>query len=132
VENEKNDYLENKTLQIITDDIFHKINSLYTSIELKESFCSKLAGYRYVDEIRELHKGKHTRWIRKSASPPLLTNGGTLVNIIFNDTGTSFTCKGYSKHFFQCRFDDCLVFQKLSVEEQVILMAYEYIEKKSK
>ena len=130
IENDKTDYLENKTLKTISDDIFYKINDFHITDETKEIFCNKLAGYRYVDEIRELHKGTHTRWIRKTNYSPTLTNGGTLVNIVFNDKGTTFICRGYSNKFFQCKFDDCLVFQKLSLEEQLILMAYEYIEKK--
>jgi hypothetical protein len=33
------------------------------------------------------------------------------------------------QRFIQYKFDDCLTFQKLSSEEQLILMAYEHLEK---
>ena len=131
IEDNKNDYLENKTIKKVTDDIFNIINTLNTTDEKKTLLCNKLSGYRHVDEIRELHKGKYTRWIRKKFQNenPLLTNGGTLVNIIFTDGGTNITCKTTMNRFFQYKFDECLVFQKLSMEEQLILMAYEYIDK---
>ena len=132
IENDKINYLENKNMKIITDDIFHIIKRLNATTQTKLSICNKLSGYRYVDEIRDLHKGKHTRWIRKNNDNPVLTNGGTLVNILFNDTGSAIVCKTYMNKFFQCKYDDCFIFQKLSTEEQVILMAYEYIENKSK
>jgi hypothetical protein len=129
IENEKNDYLEGKTLKDINKEIYEKINCLFTPIEQKQDLCNKLVGYRIVDELHELHKGKHVRWIRSTIGEPKLTNGGIVIDIKFLDNGTHVLCKNNLNRFIQYKFDDCITFQKLSSEEQLILMAYEHIEK---
>ena len=128
IENDKNDYLENKTMTDVTNEIYEKINGLTISTDDKHDFCQKLIGYRYVDEINELHKGKHVRWIRinNNQREPNLTNGGIVTDIKFLDNGTHVLCMNSGRRFIQYKFDDCLTFQKLSVEEQLILMAYDY------
>jgi len=133
IENEKNDYLENKTMADVTKQMFETISELDLSLEETQNICNRLIGYRYVDEIHELHKGKHIRWIRivksnTNCKKPLLTNGGILVNIKFLDNGVHIICKNSQNRFIQYKFDDRITFQKLSVEEQLLLMAYENIE----
>jgi hypothetical protein len=68
------------------------------------------------------------RWLRL-ASEPKLTNGGIVADIKFMDNGTHVLCKNVLGRFIQYKFDDCMTFQKLSVDEQLILMAYEHIAK---
>jgi len=129
IENDKNDYLENKTMEDITKEIFENICELDISLEALNIICNKLIGYRYIDEIRDLHKGKHIRWLRINSKMPSLTNGGILVNIKFLDNGVHIICKNSQNRFIQYKFDDCITFQKLSVEEQLLLMAYENLSK---
>lgn len=128
VENSKNDYLDDKTLSNVTEDIFYAINTLTCKSEIKKTFCEKLTGYRIVERLDELHKGKHIRWIRISENP-VLTNGGIVTNIEFLDKGIYITSMNMMRRFVKFKMDDCLVFQKLTMEEQLILMAYEHIEK---
>jgi hypothetical protein len=123
IENEKNDYLEDKTLSTVQDDILESLEELEMSEEDTKQICKKLMEYRYVEEINELHTGKHMRWIRKTNKK--LTNGGIIMDIKFLDTGTQILCKNASNKFIQIKFDDCIIYQKLSVEEQLILLAYE-------
>jgi acid phosphatase class B len=129
IENEKNDYLENKSMEDITNNIFEKIREHSISPDIAKELCNKLIGYRVVDEIHELHKGKHIRWIRTSATPIKITTGGIVMEIKFLDNGMHVLCMNSQKRFTQYKFDDCITFQKLSVEEQLILMAYEYMNK---
>jgi hypothetical protein len=124
IENVKNDYLENKTMKDVTQEVYDKIKELGYNTEKTGDICNKLIGYRFVDELHELHKGKHIRWIRLGSNGTL-TNGGIVVNIKFLDNGTQVLCMGGGNRFIQYKFDECLTFQKLSVEEQLILMAYE-------
>ena len=126
LENENNDYLEDKTLKGITDEIHDIIQSAIEDIELQEKICLKLLDYRLVDELHELHKGKHVRWIRRDTNK--LTNGGIVVDIKFLDTGTQVLCKNSMNRFIQYKYDECITFQKLSHTEQLILMAYEHAE----
>ena len=124
VESDKHDYLENKTTQSITDEIFDQINALDLDIETKEKYCKGLVGYRYVDKIHELQPGKHVRWISPSAKK--LTNGGVVTKIEFLDTGTSIQTYHYGNRFTRYKFDNNITFQKMTMEEQLILMAYEH------
>lgn len=128
VENVKNDYLENKTLRIVIEDIFNAINTLSCNLEEKQQLCEKLTGYRIVDRLDELHKGKHIRWIR-NVENPVLTNGGIVTNIQFLDKGVYVTTMNAIKRFMKIKLDDCLVFQKMTIDEQLILMAYEHMDK---
>uniref|UniRef100_A0A6C0D554 Uncharacterized protein n=1 Tax=viral metagenome TaxID=1070528 RepID=A0A6C0D554_9ZZZZ len=132
IENEKHDYLENRTMTDIANVIMEQLEELKMSpIEIEKTY-QKLLGYRMVDEIHELHKGKHVRWIRTGTNgqyntPARLTNGGIVVDIKFLDSGVQVLCLNSQQRFMQYKFDDCITFQKLSTEEQLILMAYEYI-----
>ena len=55
-----------------------------------------------------------------------LTNGGIVVDINFTKEHTLIVCRNYRNYFIKYKFDDCITFQKLSTEEQLILMAYDY------
>jgi hypothetical protein len=128
IENDKNDYLERKSMKIITNEIYEKMEELQIQPKIRLEYCHKLAGYRLVDDVHELHKGKHLRWIREDS--PKLTNGGIVMNIKFLDTGTHVLCMSNGNRFIQFKFDECIIFQKMTLEEQLILMAYDYLEKK--
>ena len=134
IENEKNDYLENKTTGHIASTIMEELEGLGLTEEEIEPIYIKLLGYRFVDEIHELHKGKNVRWIRRptngqGTNQVRLTNGGIVVDIKFLDAGVQVLCLNSQQRFIQYKFDECLTFQKLSPEEQLILMAYEHLEK---
>ena len=124
LETNKNDYLENKTLNGITNDVYNSIHDMRIDNETQEQMCLKLVGYRLVEELHELHKGKHVRWIRNGSSN--LTNGGIVVDIKFLDNGTHVLCMNSMKRFIQYKYDDCITFQKLSPTELLILMIYEH------
>src|SRR6056300_478555 len=74
IETTKNDYLDNKTTSDVEREIHENLDELGLSKEDKEIALEKLNGYRFVDEIHELHKGKMVRWIRNGTNK--LTNGG--------------------------------------------------------
>ena len=121
-----NEYLENKTAKMVAKDIYDIVSSL-VDMETTATLCKKLVEYRYVDEIRELHKGKHVRWIAQKKMQPVLTNGGIVVDILFKDNGIHVLCKNAQHRFIQYKFDECFTFQKLTLEEQLILSAFEYL-----
>ena len=126
LEHDKCNYLDNKTLETFIDENYDIMNALDISTDNKLKFCNKLIGYRSIDQINELHKGKYIRWYRNSNGK--LTNGGILVDIKFLDNGIHILCMNSMRRFIQYKFDDCITFQKLTDEEQLILMAYAYIQ----
>jgi len=128
LENKNNDYLENKTLTDINNDKYNALSQINLSNENVQQYCEKLAEFRLVDEVYELHKGKYIRWINIEDDANFkLQSGGFVFDIKFLDNGTHVLCMNNSRRFVQYKFDKCLTFQKLSMEEQLILMAYEKI-----
>jgi hypothetical protein len=125
VNNEKHDYLENKTLDTILDENICAIKTLKLPKEETNNICNRLVGYRYVENLYELHKGKHIRWIRSDNKK--LTNGAIILDVKFFDNGSHILCRNAQHRLFQVKFNDCMVFQKLSTGEQLILMAYEHM-----
>jgi len=129
IENEKNSYLENKTSYDITKEIFDILQESRIPMDKIKDYSKKLLGYRYIDDIRDLHKGKHIRWIKRDNPSASMTNGAILVNIKFLDNGTHIVCKNSQNRFFQIKLDSCYIFQKMTTEEHLIIMAYDYIRK---
>jgi hypothetical protein len=150
LENVDTDYLGNKSLYDISEEIVQGLRDIKISEELVPEYFNKLKEYRLIDQIFQLHKGKHVRWIRipsrllethieyshnkmknkaviQSEIPrPVLTNGGIVVDIKFTNTGTQILCKNKDR-FVQYKFDDCLTFQKLTDDEQLLLSCYEVV-----
>ena len=125
LENTKNDYLDNKTMTDITNEMKERIEETNNEEDKVNEICEKLTGYRYVDEIFELHKGKMVRWIRIGNNN--LTTGGIVMDIKFLENGVHVLCMNNRKRFIQYKFDDCYTFQKMSTEEQLIVMAYDHL-----
>lgn len=126
---EKNSYLEDKTSVDILNEIKQSLDDEYGDFLLKADklkIIKKLIGYRIVDELDALHIGKQTRWMQKYQDNVKLTNGGLLLSTLFTDEGVNLVIKLWNGTIIQVRFDDCLVYQKLSYGEQIILMAYDY------
>lgn len=139
IENETTDYLENKTLKSISDEIYTSLSNIGCSPEMIQRYCEKLIGYRLVNELYELHKGKLVKTIKifdeknpEIAPEPILKMQGKVCSIKFMNNGTYILCIGFPKRYMQYKFDHHVTFQKLSDDEQLILMAYEQIEEESK
>jgi hypothetical protein len=135
IENDSTDYLENKTLSSISNEIFVTINQLDCTEERKKDLCEKLIDYRLVNEIYELHKGKPIKAIKLQTADeqvyqPKISIIGFVLDIKFLDNGTHVLCLKFGKRIFQYKFDNYLTFQKLTDDEHLILMAYEQIQKK--
>ena len=118
-------YLENHTLSTITDSIIRVLNSEH--IPNRSNLLEKLNDYRYVNDVCDVFRGRHIRWIRiatheNEVVKRTLTNGGIVTDIKFLDNGTHIQCKNARNQFIQFKFDDCLLFQKLTAEECLFLM----------
>ena len=118
---DNNNYINNETTSSIANAIFQSLSNNDLSYEIISKYCNKLKEYKYVDELCELKKGKYIRWVRDTN----LTNGGILIDIIINDDYITITCKNSMNRFMTFKWDDCLTYQKLNIEEQLILIANE-------
>jgi len=131
VNNEDNQKLMSTSfsdLKTMKNDILQQLQ--LTGEEMKDVH-KKLKEYRYVDEIADLKFGSYIRYI--SICDPenmTLAKGGVLCDIIINDEGVNLTFKNFMHQHFQIKMQECLIFQKLSNEEKVLLSAIEYLNKK--
>jgi len=123
IECETTEYLEGKTLEIISNEIRNILSSRFQDIN---PIFDKLIGYRYVSLVQDIRQGVYIRWICSGRSK--LENGGTVISIKICQEGAQVICKAAIGRHISFRFEECIVFQKLTTEEQLILMAYEYIQ----
>lgn len=126
LENASAPYLEGQTLESIAKGVVEALESIPSiTPEQVDVLCNKLLEYRYVDEVYQLHRGKHIRWIRPNRDGilPKLANGAVVMDTKFLDNGVHIMCRApRTGHFFQLKWDECLVFQKLSEEERIVLL----------
>jgi len=114
IQKEKNDILQK--LQLERDDlkILHR----------------KLKDYRYVDDLSDLKYGSYIRWMRLTNPDNIsLTNGALVVDINIYDSGVQIKCKNNMNRFFNIKIDECIVFQKLSQQEIILLQIMEALNK---
>lgn len=142
ISNDQTQHLEGQTIESIGrsiyDSLYLRIPITYEGepsdaqgvlpITILHSFYEKLAGFRHVDKVYLLHRGKYARWIRNDSDPPKLENGGIVVDTKITDNGVVVLCKLGSR-FTQYRFNECITYQKLTPDEMLILSAYTALSK---
>ena len=81
--------------------------------------------------MNHIRHGSFIRWIPISDPENIhLTSGGIICDIKIADTGVHLVCKNFAKKHYQIKMDECLVFQKLSGQEQVLLAALDHLANK--
>ena len=99
------------------------INELNLSKKNTKELLKKLKDYQYIDEYSQLTEGRYLRWINLTNPDALkLTNGGILCEIKIKDS-ISLIMKNKNNVFFQIKLDECLLFQRLTTQEKIILYA---------
>ena len=144
--------IEGHTMDSLMQEIANILHIEGIRGQKSKEIQEKLNDYRYVGEICDLFRGRHIRWIRllessskdlslrlESASKDLsipvesngaripisnitISNGGIVTDIKFQENGIYIQCKNPRNQFMQFRFDHCLVFQKLTPEECILLL----------
>ena len=130
LDNEENKKLLNLTTQKIKDMKLEILKELDLPSTVLIDYMKKLKDYMYVDEMDELRHGAFIRWIVLSDPNNLfLTPGGIICEIKVTDTGMAVVCKNYAHKHFHIKIEECLIFQKMSSQEQVLLSALEHLAK---
>jgi hypothetical protein len=111
------------------NDILQKLQ--ISGKELKQ-FHTSLKDYRYINELKDLQLGRYIRWIPLNAdtSEIKLTRGAILVNVFINDEGAVLVCRNALNQSIIVKFDRVLIFQKLSEQEQILITAIDFLDKK--
>jgi hypothetical protein len=89
--------------------------------------CNKLNEYFLIKDINEFRKSHYIRYIKKGESK--LYTGGVLVNLYSNDENTLYArLIIFGKKFINIKIDEYVFFQKLTADEKIILLSFDYIE----
>ena len=133
------DALENETnasiMNLTTAKVKKQKNDMLQKLQLPRAmlklFHKKLKKYRYCNDLKDIQIGFYIRWISLQTPHKIhLTNGGIICDIRISPAGGIYiVCKNNRNHMFQLNFNNCLIFQKLSQQECVILKVLDYLAK---
>lgn len=130
--------LENETNASIMNLNSAKIKSIKNNIlqklqlgrEKLLKYHEKLSDFRYCSDMSDVQYGYFIRWISlKNPDNIKLTNGGILLDIDIINNCVQLKVKLLNHRIIQIKFDECIIFQKLSNQERVILGVMDYLEK---
>jgi len=128
LDNENNSSIMNyntSMLKSIKNDYLQKL--MLSRDKLKE-YHVKLKDYRYVDDLTDIQYGRYIRWINlKDPNNIKLTRGGLIIDIKILNNGIHVVCKNGLNQKFQIKIDECYIFQKLTDQEKILLMALDYV-----
>jgi len=116
-----------KIVKLSFDDINKEKETILKELNLSKKntkeLLKKLKDYQYIDEYSQLTEGRYLRWINLTNPDALkLTNGGILCEIKIKDS-ISLIMKNKNNVFFKIKLDECLLFQRLTTQEKIILYA---------
>ena len=119
--------LTNSKIKQYKNNILQQINLDRDQLKL---FHKKLKHYRYCDDFISLQLGYYIRWISlKNPDNIKLTNGAIIIDIKILDNGLHIVCKNNMNRIIQIKFDEVIIFQKLSNQEKIILSVLDYLDK---
>ena len=117
--------LDTRAVKAVKNDMLQKLN---LPREQLNKLHKRLEDYRYVDEMNELKYGAYIRWIPlRDPNKVKLTNGGIICDILVKDNGIHVVCRNNMHRMFQIKLVECMVFQKLSDQERVLLCVMDYL-----
>ena len=76
---------------------------------------------RIAKELQDMREGTYVRWIHSKRRK--LTNGAFLVRVDLRDDGIHMLLRNGYNQMFSLWADECMLFQKITAEERVMLMA---------
>ena len=124
----------NTVLHTSVQDINKRKEDLLNELQLPVSdvkqLLQKLKHYRYVMELPDLELGSYIRWINLNHGESIyLTNGSFIADIMIMKDGIQIRCKNRFGKIHQLKFDEHLIFQKLSDQEHILLQLVDCVKK---
>jgi hypothetical protein len=132
LDNEGNESIMHLTNKKILEMNLNILKELHLGKEVTIDYLKKLKGYKYVDEIHDLRYGAYIRWIPITDPNYLpLHYAGIICDIKITEGGILIVCKNFMHRHYTFKMDECLIFQKLSDQERVILSALDHLDEDS-
>ena len=132
LDDDSNENLFNLTTKKILEMNLNILKELELNKNETLDLLKKLKEYKYVDEMSDLKYGTYLRWIPINNPTNIhLTKGALFCEMKITDDGVFIVCKnmGYISKHFKIKMDECLIFQKLTGQEKVLLSALDYLSK---
>jgi hypothetical protein len=130
LDDDKNENLLNLTTKKINQINLNMLSKLHLDKNTTLDYFKKLRGYRYIDEVDGIKYGSFIRWIPLTDPNYLpLHFCGIICDIKITDNGVNIVCKNFMHRHYQIKMDECLIFQKLSNQELILLQALDHLEK---
>lgn len=131
LENETNSSIMNLTNSKIKDHKNNVLQRLQLPRDKLKIFHKKLKNYRYIRGMNDLQYGYYLRWIPlKNPNELYLTNGGNICSIEIINSQIQIKLKNNRNRIFQIKYDNCILFQKITDQEKVILGILDFLDKK--
>ncbi len=129
LDNDNNENIFGLTTKKILEMNLKILKELHLDRETTIDYLNKLKGYRYVDEIKDLKYGVYIRWIPITDPNNIqLKYCGIICDIKITDNGVIIVCKNFMHRHYQFKMDECLIFQKLTNQELIILSALDHLD----
>ena len=129
LDNDQNENIMNLTSKKILEMNYNIVKELLLDNETTLNYLKKLKDYRYVDEIDDLKHGSYIKWIPIIDPTNIpLHYSGIICEIKLTDNGVFLVCKNFMHRHYTFKMDECLIFQKLTPQEKVILSALDHLE----
>ena len=130
LDNQQNESIVSLTNKKISEMNYRILRELHLGKEVTIDYLKKLKGYRYIDEMNDLKYGAFIRWIPITDPNYLpLHYCGMICDIKIMDDGVFIVCKNFMHRHYTFKMDECLIFQKLSDQERILLAALDHLDK---
>ena len=130
LENENNAVISTLNTRKIAAEKLHQLRELALNPCELQDYMTKLNDYRHVDDLNGLTHGAYIRWIDlKNPERITLARGAIVCDIKIGQKGISLLCKTHpSPAMFHINMDEVIIFQRLSQQERLILVAMDYLD----
>ena len=131
LDNDNNETIMNLTTKKIMEMNLNILKELHLKKDITINYLNKLKGYRYIDELNDLKYGAFIKWIPIIDPNYLpLHHCGMICEIKITDDGILIKCKNFMHRHYTFKMDECLIFQKLTTQEQIIINALDHLDHK--
>ena len=104
------------------------LQTLLLEPDVFKQYQTLLLEYRYVDEVDELRMGSYLRFFRLNTDTLNLGRGGFLADIKLQKQVIVLLLKNGNR-FFNLKMDECILFQKNTTQEQVLIQILDQIKR---
>jgi len=128
LDNEANENILHLTTEQILQNNLNIISELGLERNITLNYMEKIKNYKYVDELSDLKYGSFIRWIPITDPSYIpLEYCGIICDIKISDDGVFIVCKNFMHRHYTFKMEECLIFQKLTNQELVLLKALDYL-----